>query len=169
MNRLCLSLNGISQGCHCHIAAQIIENLAGNVDRIPFDRHGHIAGGIGNTCVYAFSCPYRSRYRDIFVCLGNSQVIVAVACGKIRKFHCGAAALKGLLRQGLAAVYNDFHLCGSFRIGRIGDIRFNSNRLLLRQNGTHGISIQRIQNGKVIVFCGINTIILHCVVNSFLT
>ena len=168
MERLCLSLHCICQGFHCHIITQVVEDLAGDVDIVSFDRHSHIAGCIGDSCIYTLARPHRCGHCNLFVGLSNSQIIISVTCGKIIKFYCRAAAGKCLLRQRLASVYDNLHFGLTGGVCGVGYLRFDINLVLLVKDRAHCISVQGIQNGEIIVLCGVYTVVLHCVVNRIL-
>ena len=168
MERLCLSFHCICQGFHCHIVTQVVEDLTGDVDIVSFDRHSHIAGCIGDSCIYALARPHRRGHCDLLVGLSNSQIIISVTCGKIIKFYCRAAACKCLLRQRLSSVYDDLHfrLTGSVR--RVGYFRFDIDLILLVKDRPHCISVQGIQDGQIVVLCSVYAVVLHRVVNRIL-
>ena len=167
VERFRLPFHRIGQRGNLHIVAEIVVNLAGNADLIPFDGKSYAAGCFGNAGIQAFAYPHRSRYGDVLIRLGNPQVVISIGCREVIKGNVRRAPFKGLLRQGLAAVDDHFHLRAAGSISGIADGNFNIDSFLVVQDRAHGVAVQRVQDGKVVILRGINAVVLHRVIDGF--
>ena len=160
-------VHGEGQAFHGHVAAGVVVQLTGDGDLFPLHHQGGVALGLGDAGVHALAGPHGGGDGDVLVGLGDAQIVVGVVVAVKGKGHGVLSVGEGLAVQHQAAVDDDFHL----RVGGVGgvaDLGGDLHRILLAQDGSHGVAVEVVADGQVVVLGGIHPVVADGVVDPLL-
>ena len=163
-----LIVHGEYEAVDSHVAVGVVVKLAGQVDLLVLHHQHGVALGLGDASVDPLAGPHGGGDGDVLVGLGDPQVVVGVVVAVKPEGHGALAAGDGLGADDQAAVDDDLHLHVT-GVGGVADLGGDGHALLLLvQDGTHGVAVEGVEDGQVVVLGGVHPIIGDSVVDGLL-
>ena len=164
-----LTVHGIGHGLDGHIAAGVVVDLAGEVDRLATHHQLLIAHCAGDTGIDPLTSPHGSGNGDVLVGLSDAQIVVGVVVAVKGKGHSTVAAGQGLAGCNQTTV-DDYLYLGIAGVGGVADLGLYSDPLLLLgQDGAHSVAVERIQDGQIVVLGGVHPVVGNGIVNALIS
>ena len=153
------------KGTYQQILLFIIEQF--QIESLLFTGNGQIrcSSQAGNTNCLHLTEPNRSSDSNITIRLNDLNIVIVIGGRNAESNSVVAGSC--LTCSCIAAIYNNGN-CSACRVSRINQSNrqvHSAANIRRIQNRTHNVAIQSVVDSQIVIFCCIDTVVTHCIVD----